>query len=119
MERKIPLFRCSLKEDSWIELALISPQVAQRHQELRTHLESEVGWPLRFASEPNQDLIKKQVKKTAIPSAWGLRKEPAFFKTEGLVQVTLSQPPPAEAFQTLARALEEETGYQLDFKVRP
>ena len=118
LERKIPLFRCSLKEDSWIELALISPQVAQRHQELRTHLESEVGWPLRFASEPNQDLIKKQVK-TAIPSAWGLRKEPAFFKTEGLVQVTLSQPPPAEAFQTLARALEEETGYQLDFKVRP
>ena len=118
LERKIPLFRCSLKEDAWIELALISPQVAQRHDGLRIQLESEVGWPLRFATEPNQDLIKKQVK-TTIPSDWGLLKEPAFFKADGLVQVTLRQAPPTESFQTLARALEEETGYQLGFKVRP
>ena len=118
LERKIPLFRCSLKEDTWIELALISPQVARRHEDLRARLESEVSWPLRFASEPNQDLIKKQVK-GLIPSDWGLLKEPAFFKADGLVQVTLSQPPPLEAVKTLSQTLEEETGYRLGFKVRP
>ena len=117
-ERQIPLFRCSLKENSWIELALVSLQVAQRHDQLRAQLEQEVGWPLRFAKEPNQDLIKKKAR-SIIPPEWGLKKEPAFFKEDGLVVVTLSQVPPIEAFQELSQGLEEETGYRLQVSVRP
>jgi len=117
-EKQIPLFRCSLKENTWIELALVSPQVAQRHDELRAYLEQETAWPLRFASEPNQDLIKKKAK-DLIPSEWGLKKEPAFFKEDGLVGVTLSLSPPAQAIQNLSQTLEEETGYRLQVTVRP
>lgn len=117
-ERQISLFRCSLKENSWIELALVSLQVAQRHDPLRAELEQEVGWPLRFAKEPNQDLIKKKAR-SIIPLEWGLKKEPAFFKDDGLVVVTLSQVPPLEAFQELSQGLEVETGYRLQVSVRP
>lgn len=117
LEKQIPLFRCSLKENAWIELALVSPEVAQRHEELRARLEQEVCWPLRFASEPNQDLIKKRAKEL-IPGEWGLLKEPAFFKIEGVVLVTLSVLPPVELFEQLSQALIDETGYRLQVTVR-
>jgi len=111
------LFRCSRKEDfatctSWIELALISPQVAERYQRLRLELEKETGWPLRFASEPNQDFIKRRTREL-IPPDWGLKKEPAFYKNEGYVQVATAIHPPSHHVEQLARAIEDETGYRL------
>ena len=117
LEKQIQLFRCSLKENTWIELALVSPQVALRYEALRARLELETAWPLRFASEPNQEIIKRRTKEL-IPTEWGLRKEPAFFKAEGLVQVTTSIQPAAATVEQLSRTLEEETGYHLKITVR-
>jgi len=116
-EHQVTVFRCGRKEDlsksqSWIELALVSPQLAQRHQALRSRLEQETGWPIRFAQEPNQDFIKRRTREL-IPSAWGLRKEPGFFKSEGLVQVSLAERPALDDLESLSKQLELETGYRV------
>ena len=116
-QNRAQLFRCSRKEDfstatSWIELTLISPQVAERYQELRGLLEQETGWPLRFASEPNQEIIKRRTREL-IPPEWGLKKEPAFFKSEGIVQVATTIQPPLQAVEELSKQIEVETGYRL------
>lgn len=114
-QRQAQLFRCSRKEDfstSWIELSLISPQVAERYQELRSLLEQETGWPLRFASEPNQEIIKRRTREL-IPSEWGLTKDPAFFKAEGIVRVATTIQPPVQVVEALSQQIEEETGYRL------
>lgn len=116
-QKQAQLFRCSRKEDfssatSWIELSLISPQVAERYQDLRDLLEQETGWPLRFASEPNQEIIKRRTREL-IPPEWGLKKEPAFFKNEGIVQVAIALQPPLQAVTELSKQIEVETGYRL------
>ena len=121
-QQQAQLFRCSRKEDfststSWIELTLISPQVAERFQELRGLLEQETGWPLRFASEPNQEVIKRRTREL-IPTEWGLKKEPAFFKLEGIVQVVTTIQPSAQALEELSKKIEGETGYRLQVALK-
>lgn len=86
--------------------------MAERYQELRGLLEQETGWPLRFASEPNQEIIKRRTREL-IPPEWGLKKEPAFFKSEGIVQVATTIQPPLQAVEELSKQIEVETGYRL------
>lgn len=109
--------RASLKPDPerggmGIEVALISPQVAARYQALLERLEERTRWPLRFASEPNQDLIKRRAREL-MPPEWGLRKEPGFFKGEGMVKVKLDNPPTTEELSRVSQLLEQATGYRL------
>lgn len=90
--------RSSLKSDpasgsKWLEVALISPQVARRHEELLRALEKRTGWEIRFASEANQDLIKRRVREI-VPGSWGLRKDPSYHRDLAVVRITVSVPPP-------------------------
>lgn len=111
-------FRTSLKQNgtgAFLEVSLLSPRLSSRLAELLRRLEYETGWPLRINPEPNQDAIKKRVREL-IPSEWGLRKEPGFFKEEGLVRLKLQNAPEPTEWQDLVCQVEEETGYRLEWQ---
>ncbi len=110
-------FRTSLKQDGfdpYIEIALVSPRLAERLVELLADLERELGWPLRVNPEPNHDWIKKRVREL-VPAAWGLRKEPGFLKEEALVRLKLANAPGQAEWVQLVQVVEEETGCCLEW----
>lgn len=113
----VEVFRASRKSDAdgseCLELSLISPQVAARHGDLVERMARETGWPVRLNPEPNQDVIKRRTREL-VPTNWGLRKEPGFFKLEGYVQVKASERPGPEEVRRVSELLERETGYRLE-----
>jgi hypothetical protein len=117
-ERGLTVYRASLKNEpgtagGYLEVSLISPQVARRHSDLLARLEEATRWTIRFHTEPNQDTIKRRAKEL-IPESWGLRKEPGFFKLDGLVRARLAAPPPPAELAAVSEQLERETGYRLE-----
>lgn len=114
----VEVFRVSLRSDpgagdKWVEVGLISPQVAARHADMLPMLTERTGWTLRFGREPNQDAIKRKVREL-LPDGWSLRKEPGFHKELGLVRLAVAPPPPAQAVAELAARVEEATGMRLE-----
>jgi len=110
-------FRTSLKQNGtgpYLEISLVSPRLAERHAELLTRLEAELGWPLRVNPEPNHDWIKKRVREL-VPAAWGLQREPGFFKDEVLVRLKLANAPGDQEWESLAGAVEAEIGCRLEW----
>lgn len=111
-------FRTSLKQDgsgAFLEVSFVSPLLARRLEDRLGRLEAELGWTIRVNPEPNHDLIKRRVREL-VPSAWGLRKEPGFFKDEGLVRLRLQRVPDSAGWDALARAVEDETGCRLEWQ---
>lgn len=99
----------------YLEVGFISPQVGERFKDILQALAAETGWPLAINPEPNQNEIKTLVR-ASIPSEWGLKKEPGFFKDRLEVRVKLVNPPEDSedsVKRELVRTIEMRTGYRL------
>lgn len=111
------LFRKSRKSlgttgTDYIELSFISPEVGERYHQVLSELSQKTGWEMKINPEPNQNAIKQWVK-SAIPPAWGLQKEPSFFKADIAVGVKLSSTPGKAEWEDLMRRCLDATGYRI------
>lgn len=98
---------------AYIELAFISPEVGERFRPQVEDASRIVGWPLRICPEPNQNAIKDRVRQL-VPAAWGLTKEPGFFRADRKVRIRLRTVPDAAPLAEVSARLEAETGYRLE-----
>lgn len=116
-EQNVELYRCGRKEATsgspYIEVALISPQVAQRYLDLLRQLEQETGWSIQYRPQPNPIAIIEVVK-NLVPPAWKLKKQPGFHQNENYVKIKIEQFPSKPEQQRIQREVLHATGYQLE-----
>ena len=118
-ELGVKLYRCGRKEGpggACLELAFISPQVAERHATAIGQLEARTGWPITVRQQPNPIAIAEVAKET-VPAGWGFTGQPSLFKDEGTVRITVSRRPPRIEEEAVRTAFERLTGYRLQLKV--
>ena len=118
-ELGVRLYRCGRKEGpkgSSLELAFISPEVGDRHEDVIRGLEKATGWPLTVRRQPNPIAIAEVTKET-VPPSWGFTGNPSFFKEEGLVRIQVRRRPARAEEETVQKAFLKLTGYRLQLKV--
>lgn len=99
--------------EAYIELTFISPQVGARFEEAVQEAARATAWSLRVNPEPDQNAIKERAR-ALMPAAWGLAREPGFFKPQRCVRARLRSVPAPEELEKVSRQLEEATGYRLE-----
>jgi Cft2 family RNA processing exonuclease len=105
------VFKISGRGDT-LEVVFLTPAIGRRYQLQLRALEQSLGWPLTFASQPQQGALIDVVR-TIVDRA--LARAPAVFPAEERVGVRLApgETPSAADLQRWQEALLEATGYTL------
>jgi len=99
-------------EPTYLELGLISPQIAAAHAALVAQLSKETGWEIRMRSAPNQQAIITRARQL-MPLDWMTKKEPAFNEQDRYLRFQLPPEVDPQLAQPMSLQLQQETGFQL------
>jgi hypothetical protein len=97
-----------------IELAFISPAVAERYRDLLDALGRDTGWPIRAAAAPNQHRIKEIAATLAQEYGIAVRKNPSYFGAQRLLRLPVNDIVAPDKAAELTRRFEDATGFTLD-----
>ena len=112
-DRGLALLSFSRKgEPAYLELGLVSPQIAGAAADLIARLSQETGWQLRLRNSPNQQAIITRARQL-MPTHWNPRKDPAFLLEESLLRFKIPVEPDLQLVEELSAQLNQETGFRL------
>lgn len=114
----VTIFKTGMKQaggQPLMELHFISPEVAQRYGEMMQALSNEIGMAVTYAKSPKQNEIIR-ITNQAIPPEWEQKGNPSVHMDKAEVSVKVGNEPGEEAFATVSREIEAETGYSLRLK---
>jgi hypothetical protein len=102
-----------------IELAFLTPEVAQQHEALLHQLSARTGYTLTIKDEANQSGLVAYLQQV-IPDAWQLQATPSILRAKKLVVVTCASPPRpgSGAYLLIADRVRQETGWTLAVETR-
>ena len=103
----------------WIELAFLTPEVAQQHEALLHQLSARTGYALTIKDEANQSGLVAYLQ-AVIPDAWQMQSTPSILRAKKLVRVTCASPPRpgSGAYLLIADRVRQETGWTLAVETR-
>lgn len=107
------LYKVGIKNNAYIELAFVSPQIGARYADKLKALEAQLAWPLRVKEHANQHVIK-QLAQDIVPGP--LRGGVSYHEAQGRVVVTPASPISPQARQEAKRRFLDLTGFELHFK---
>ena len=115
-------YRKSLKAGptgALIELAFLTPEVAQPHAALLHQLSARTGYALTIKDEANQSGLVAYLQ-AVIPEAWQMQSTPSILRAKQLVRVTCASPPRpgSGASLLIADRVRQETGWTLAVETR-
>ncbi|MEO1267856.1 MAG: hypothetical protein AAFX99_07135 [Myxococcota bacterium] len=109
-----PLIKVSLKNNTYIQLTFVTPQIGVRHQELIEDLSKRVGYELRVRRTPDQHRLK-EFAKTLVPPSWTRLGEPGIVQEKTLVRIKVAAIVDPDEIPRLSEQMHFHTGYQLAF----
>ena len=104
--------KMSLRE-TYIELAFISPQVADRYEKIIAEAAKATGWPIKIKSQPDQYRII-QIIKTLVPESWNLAQQPSLYIDLGQAMILVNADVPEDQVDSIVQKCYQETGYHLE-----
>lgn len=119
-EHRLTIYKASIKQlerEPCLEVHFITPEIARQHEEDLEELSRRTGLPVTFARHPKQNEIIRLAAE-AIPSGWGMQKNPSLHTGEATLSVKLPERPSEEEIERVGQRIKKETGYRLVVIVR-
>ncbi len=97
-----------------IELAFVSPQVAERYRERIDAVSRRTGWSIACCAVANQHRIKEIAATLARELGLAAVKNPSFFAAQRLLRLPVGEIVPPEKAAAFKARFEEDTGFVLE-----
>jgi len=117
-DHNITIYKASIKMQSgepFMELHFISPEVAENFSGMMQELSDYIGMNVQPAKQPKQNEIIR-ITKELIPADWNLKGNPSVHIDRVEVSIKIAAEPAEEAWEALAAAIKERTGYGVRLK---